>query len=81
MHGGGHERGMRFDAADAPDRRHGRGLPDRPRRKCTENARIRVLHHACWRAAAIEQVFINGHLEKRVPHNLNMSFNYVGASR
>jgi cysteine desulfurase len=25
----------------------------------------------------IEQVFINGHLEKRVPHNLNMSFNYV----
>jgi cysteine desulfurase len=25
----------------------------------------------------IEQVFINGHLEQRVPHNLNMSFNYV----
>ena len=25
----------------------------------------------------IEQVFINGHLEKRVPHNLNISFNYV----
>jgi cysteine desulfurase len=25
----------------------------------------------------VEQVFINGHLEKRVPHNLNMSFNYV----
>ena len=25
----------------------------------------------------IEQVFINGHEEKRVPHNLNMSFNYV----
>ena len=22
-------------------------------------------------------MFINGHLEKRVPHNLNMSFNYV----
>jgi cysteine desulfurase len=27
--------------------------------------------------ADIEQVFINGHLEKRVPHNLNISFNYV----
>jgi cysteine desulfurase len=25
----------------------------------------------------VEQVFINGNLEKRVPHNLNMSFNYV----
>ena len=25
----------------------------------------------------IEQVFINGHLSRRVPHNLNMSFNYV----
>ena len=25
----------------------------------------------------IEQVFINGHLDKRVPHNLNISFNYV----
>ena len=25
----------------------------------------------------IEQVFINGHLEKRVPHNLNISFNFV----
>jgi len=25
----------------------------------------------------VEQVFINGDLEHRVPHNLNMSFNYV----
>lgn len=25
----------------------------------------------------IEQVFINGDLERRVPHNLNVSFNYV----
>ena len=25
----------------------------------------------------IEQVFVNGHLDKRVPHNLNMSFNFV----
>ena len=32
MHGGGHERGMRSGTlADAPDRRHGRGLPHRPR--------------------------------------------------
>jgi cysteine desulfurase len=25
----------------------------------------------------IDQVFVNGSLEKRVPHNLNMSFNFV----
>jgi len=25
----------------------------------------------------IEEVFINGHKDQRVPHNLNMSFNYV----
>jgi len=25
----------------------------------------------------IEQTFVNGSLERRVPHNLNMSFNYV----
>ena len=25
----------------------------------------------------IDQVFVNGHLEKRVPHNVNMSFNFV----
>ena len=32
MHGGGHERGMRSGTlAHAPDRRHGRGLPHRPR--------------------------------------------------
>ena len=27
--------------------------------------------------SSIEQVFVNGHLERRVPHNLNMSFNFV----
>jgi cysteine desulfurase len=25
----------------------------------------------------MEEVFLNGHPEKRVPHNLNMSFNFV----
>jgi cysteine desulfurase len=44
----------------------------------TENERIRMLHDsACWRARQIEQVFINGDLERRVPHNLNISFNFV----
>ena len=32
---------------------------------------------ACSRADEIEQVFVNGDLDRRVPHNLNMSFNFV----
>jgi cysteine desulfurase len=44
----------------------------------SENERIRALHDRMLAGLAdIEQVFINGNLEKRVPHNLNMSFNYV----
>ena len=43
-----------------------------------ENARIQALHDRMLAGLKdVEQVFINGHLEKRVPHNLNMSFNYV----
>ena len=43
-----------------------------------ENARIRALHERMLAGLKdVEQVFINGHVEKRVPHNLNMSFNYV----
>jgi cysteine desulfurase len=44
----------------------------------TESERIRMLHDKLVRGVRdIEQVFINRHLAKRVPHNLNMSFNYV----
>jgi len=43
-----------------------------------ENARIRGLQQRLLNGLKdVEQVFINGHLEQRVPHNLNMSFNYV----
>src|SRR5665811_2617488 len=43
-----------------------------------ENIRIKALHDRMLAGLKdVEQVFINGHLEKRVPHNLNMSFNYV----
>ena len=43
-----------------------------------ENARIQALHDRMLAGLKdVEQVFINGHLEKRVPHNLNISFNYV----
>jgi cysteine desulfurase len=43
-----------------------------------ENLRIAALHQRMLDGLKdVEQVFINGNLEKRVPHNLNMSFNYV----
>jgi cysteine desulfurase len=44
----------------------------------TEGERIRGLQQRLLRGLSdIEQVFVNGHLDKRVPHNLNMSFNFV----
>jgi cysteine desulfurase len=43
-----------------------------------ENIRIKGLHDRMIAGLEqIEQVFINGNVDKRVPHNLNMSFNYV----
>ena len=44
----------------------------------TELERIRMLHDKMLRGLSdIEQVFVNGDLVARVPHNLNMSFNFV----
>jgi len=79
MHGGGHERGMRSGTL--------------PTHQCVgmgEAFRIAKLEMAQDLAHAtrlnqrlldgltgIEQVFINGDLKHRVPHNLNISFNYV----
>jgi cysteine desulfurase len=79
MHGGGHERGMR--AGTLPTHQIvGMGEAFRIARveMGTENERIRMLHQRLLDGLSmIEQVFVNGHLEKRVPHNLNMSFNFV----
>ncbi|EYC51606.1 cysteine desulfurase [Hylemonella gracilis str. Niagara R] len=79
MHGGGHERGMRSGT-----------LPTHQIVGMGEAFRIAKLEMAQDLAKArhlqkklldglkdVEQVFLNGHLEKRVPHNLNMSFNFV----
>ncbi|WP_198084069.1 IscS subfamily cysteine desulfurase [Variovorax sp. E3] len=79
MHGGGHERGMRSGT-----------LPTHQIVGMGEAYRIAKLEMKDDIAHArrlqkrlldglkdVEQVFINGDLEHRVPHNLNMSFNYV----
>ena len=79
MHGGGHERGMR--SGTLPTHQIvGMGEAFRIAREemGTELERIRMLQRRLLTGIAdIEQVFINGHLEKRVPHNVNASFNYV----
>jgi cysteine desulfurase len=43
-----------------------------------ENDRIRMLRDRLWAGlSTIDAVYLNGDLEQRVPHNLNVSFNYV----
>ncbi|MBU3738987.1 MAG: IscS subfamily cysteine desulfurase [Rhodoferax sp.] len=79
MHGGGHERGMR--SGTLPTHQIvGMGEAYRIARSemAAENTRIRALQQRMLAGLkGIEQVFINGSLEHRVPHNLNMSFNFV----
>jgi cysteine desulfurase len=79
MHGGGHERGMRSGTLPV-HQIVGMGEAFRIAREemGTESERIRALHNRLIQGlSGIEQTFINGDLEKRVPHNLNISFNYV----
>ena len=65
-------------AANAPDRRHGRGVPLAREEMATENERIRMLRDRLWTGISqIEEVYLNGDLTRRVPHNLNVSFNFV----
>jgi cysteine desulfurase len=79
MHGGGHERGLR--SGTLPTHQIvGMGEAFRIARDemGTELERIRMLQQRLLRGIAdVEQVFINGDLERRVPHNVNASFNFV----
>ncbi|MFZ3088681.1 MAG: IscS subfamily cysteine desulfurase [Methylotenera sp.] len=79
MHGGGHERGMRSGTL-ATHQIVGMGEAFRIAREemDVENARIRRLRDKLLHGLqTIEEVYVNGDLEHRVPHNLNISFNYV----
>jgi len=79
MHGGGHERGMR--SGTLPTHQIvGMGEAFRIAREemGEERERIHMLHTRLINGLSdIEQTFLNGHPEKRVPHNVNMSFNFV----
>jgi cysteine desulfurase len=79
MHGGGHERGMR--SGTLPTHQIvGMGEAFRIAREemAEENARVKALRDRLFAGLqGIEQIFVNGDLERRIPHNLNVSFNYV----
>lgn len=79
IHGGGHERGFRSGTL-ATHQIVGMGEAFRLARleMATENERIRMLRDRLYNGLKeIPEVFINGDMEQRVPHNLNVSFNYV----
>ena len=79
IHGGGHERGFRSGTL-ATHQIVGMGEAFRLAKleMATENERIRMLRDRLYNGLKdIPEVFINGDMERRVPHNLNISFNYV----
>ena len=79
MHGGGHERGLRSGTL-APHQIVGMGEAFRIAQEemDTELARIKALRDRLANGLLeIEEVYINGDMEHRVPHNLNVSFNFV----
>jgi cysteine desulfurase len=79
MHGGGHERGMRSGTL-ATHQIVGMGEAYRIAKleMGVEIERIRMLQQRLITGLqGMEQTFLNGHAEKRVPHNVNMSFNFV----
>ena len=79
MHGGGHERGMRSGTL-ATHQIVGMGEAFRIAREemDSEIARVTALRDRLIKGlSGIEEIYINGDLAHRVPHNLNVSFNYV----
>jgi cysteine desulfurase len=79
IHGGGHERGFRSGTL-ATHQIVGFGEAARLAKAemAADNQRIGALRDRLLRAVEdIEEVYVNGDLEQRIPHNLNVSFNYV----
>jgi cysteine desulfurase len=79
IHGGGHERGFRSGTL-ATHQIVGMGEAFRLAKAemATENERIRALRDRLWNGIKdMEEVYVNGDLERRTPHNLNVSFNFV----
>jgi cysteine desulfurase len=79
MHGGGHERGLRSGTLGT----HqivgmGEAFRIAQEEMASENGRIRSLRDRLYQGLTkIEEVHVNGDMASRVPHNLNISFNFV----
>ena len=79
MHGGGHERGMRSGTL-ATHQIVGMGEAFRIAREemAAENERFRMLRDRLWNGLKdMEEVYLNGDMDHRIPGNLNVSFNFV----
>src|SRR5438034_11085042 len=79
MHGGGHERGMR--SGTLPTHQivgMGTAFTLARLEMAADNERIRKLREKLREGLSeIDEFYINGSIERRVPHNLNVSFNFV----
>ena len=79
MHGGGHERGMR--SGTLPTHQivgMGEAFRLAKLEMAEEGERIRALRDRLLKGIRdIEEAYVNGDLERRIPHNLNVSFNFV----
>jgi cysteine desulfurase len=79
MHGGGHERGLR--SGTLPTHQivgMGEAFRIAKEEMNDEIVRIKALRDRLAKGLTeIEEVYVNGDMEHRVPHNLNVSFNYV----
>ena len=79
MHGGGHERGMRSGTL-ATHQLVGMGEAFHLAKQemASENERIKRLRDRFYKQVEhLEELYVNGSMTQRVPHNLNLSFNYV----
>ncbi len=79
IHGGGHERGFRSGTL-ATHQIVGFGEAARLAKleMAADNERVRALRDRLWNGIRdIEEVYVNGDMERRIPHNLNVSFNFV----
>jgi len=79
IHGGGHERGFR--SGTLPTHQivgFGEAARLAKLEMAEENRRIGALRDRLWdKVKDMEEVYVNGDLERRIPHNLNVSFNFV----
>jgi len=79
MHGGGHERGLR--SGTLPTHQivgMGEAFRIAKEEMDSEIVRVKAMRDRLAKGLLeIEEVYINGDMERRVPHNLNVSFNFV----